>query len=356
MALNWTKKTLLALALLSPSGCGFLFDAPESATKAPVTEEVQDRKAFAAALQEEYLDYARRAYDREDFAASDFYAERSILAGEGQLPVLSKLPSAGLETDARSQLEGQRETLEALFAHDVRRRFPQQAATAQVAFDCHLRSALLDGPNLLLCADRAKNAIAAMSQHTSGAAQATAQSADDAATPKPQYEYAGHIDSNGRFIAAPPNANPSSFARAAEAGKVQRKKPAAKPNRQALADIDEVAAAAQPIKGDFVVYFNFGDSSVTEEGMENIKDAIAELRKRGADTLTLYGHADRKGSRRANKIISMRRAQAVRAEIESQGIAGLKIKIVALGEERPAVSTRDGVADALNRRVEIAIN
>jgi OOP family OmpA-OmpF porin len=71
--------------------------------------------------------------------------------------------------------------------------------------------------------------------------------------------------------------------------------------------------------------------------------------------LQLSGHTDRSGSVVANRAAGLRRAEAVRAELEKRGIPRNAMAVSSFGEERPLVLTEDGVREIQNRRVEIVI-
>jgi len=67
------------------------------------------------------------------------------------------------------------------------------------------------------------------------------------------------------------------------------------------------------------------------------------------------GHADRSGTPQYNQGLSMRRAQAVAAELVRLGVKQQAIAISAFGDTRPLVPTAAGVREPQNRRVEIVL-
>jgi OOP family OmpA-OmpF porin len=56
-----------------------------------------------------------------------------------------------------------------------------------------------------------------------------------------------------------------------------------------------------------------------------------------------------------NRVAGLRRAEAVRAELEKRGVPRNAMSVASFGEERPLVPTEDGVREVQNRRVEIMI-
>ena len=61
------------------------------------------------------------------------------------------------------------------------------------------------------------------------------------------------------------------------------------------------------------------------------------------------------GAASYNMGLSIRRAEAVRAALVSQGMFESDISVIGLGEEDPLVATADGVREPQNRRVSIEL-
>ncbi len=103
---------------------------------------------------------------------------------------------------------------------------------------------------------------------------------------------------------------------------------------------------------EFIVFFDFDQSTLTPEAQKIVNDAAAEARK-GYVRIKLAGHADRAGSSQYNIGLSQRRANAVEAELRRLGLSSTDIATEAKGEAEPLVPTADGVPEPQNRRVEI---
>ena len=71
--------------------------------------------------------------------------------------------------------------------------------------------------------------------------------------------------------------------------------------------------------------------------------------------IELAGHADRSGTVRYNQALSLRRAEAVAAELIRLGVPRPRITVQGFGESRALVPTADGVREPQNRRVEIVL-
>ncbi|MFT6747220.1 MAG: hypothetical protein ACJAZ2_001568 [Glaciecola sp.] len=82
--------------------------------------------------------------------------------------------------------------------------------------------------------------------------------------------------------------------------------------------------------------------------------AITFRKSRNRKDLIIVGHADLDGDYNYNTALSMRRAKAVRNQLELLGVKN-RTQLISKGERHPAVSGNTIKDLALNRRVEIAI-
>ncbi len=108
-------------------------------------------------------------------------------------------------------------------------------------------------------------------------------------------------------------------------------------------------------KKSFIVFFDFDKSNITAEGQKTINDAVAAAKAGGSSQVTLTGHTDRSGSEQYNLALSLRRAEAVKANMIKQGVPASAIVVIGKGESQNLVPTADGVREPQNRRVEIVI-
>ena len=69
------------------------------------------------------------------------------------------------------------------------------------------------------------------------------------------------------------------------------------------------------------------------------------------DRFIVAGHTDAKGSSRYNKLLSLRRAQAVKQFLVANGIKSARLETIGYGSEHPLAPDRP--EDPSNRRVEI---
>ena len=112
---------------------------------------------------------------------------------------------------------------------------------------------------------------------------------------------------------------------------------------------------AQAQSPQYVVFFALDDATLDAEALATIASAAQEFQRSGSVRLSVRGHTDTSGNTEYNQALSERREQAVANELINQGVPADAIAAAALGETDPAVATGDGVPEAQNRRVEIAI-
>lgn len=133
-----------------------------------------------------------------------------------------------------------------------------------------------------------------------------------------------------------------------------------------LAAMEALRAAMQPAEATYetvqeeiareTVFFDWDEASIRPDQQAELDQFTAEMRRIGPVTLYIEGHADTSGPSDYNADLSRRRAEAVRAELVSQGMTVGDIKdldLQAKGESEPAVATGDGVREERNRRVVV---
>jgi len=124
---------------------------------------------------------------------------------------------------------------------------------------------------------------------------------------------------------------------------------------QAVLHVEDQLAVASVAPDAYTIFFSFDSADLLPE-QEQTLDAIAAATKIGKEVrLVLSGHADRSGPQGYNLVLSQLRAVSIENALLRQGVSKDKIAITALGEERPRVSTPDGVREPRNRRVEIIL-
>jgi len=103
------------------------------------------------------------------------------------------------------------------------------------------------------------------------------------------------------------------------------------------------------------VTFATGSYTISPGFRELLDNVAASLRQYPNSLVDVYGYTDTVGSTSSNQLLSERRARAVADYLIQSGVASSRIRWMGFGETRLKVQTGDGVAEALNRRVEIKI-
>jgi iron complex outermembrane receptor protein len=111
------------------------------------------------------------------------------------------------------------------------------------------------------------------------------------------------------------------------------------------------AMAAAPRS--YLVFFDFNKSALTGQAISIVDTAANNAKNPGVTRIDVTGHTDTVGSDAYNLRLSRRRAEAVAAELEKQGIPASEIAIYAKGKKDLLVPTADGVREPQNRRVQI---
>jgi iron complex outermembrane recepter protein len=114
-----------------------------------------------------------------------------------------------------------------------------------------------------------------------------------------------------------------------------------------------VAAPAPSVPHSYLVFFDFNKSDLTSQAVSIVDQAAKNAGPAHVTQLTVTGHTDTVGSDAYNMRLSRRRAEAVAAQLEKDGIASSEIEIVAKGKRDLLVPTADGVKEPQNRRVQI---
>ncbi len=106
-----------------------------------------------------------------------------------------------------------------------------------------------------------------------------------------------------------------------------------------------------------VFQFNFPPNSyeIPAADREKIRRYVERLNKTGYKYITIEGYTDNSGTPSQNRILSQKRADAVRALMIQYGIDSQKITAVGKGELNPIANNDVPEGRALNRRIEIVV-
>ena len=104
-----------------------------------------------------------------------------------------------------------------------------------------------------------------------------------------------------------------------------------------------------------MLFFGNDHTNLTPESQGVIQEAARAARANPNAHITVSGNADTFGNSAYNMTLSQRRAEAVRDALVADGINPATISVSGHGEDALLVSTKDGVREPKNRRVEIIV-
>jgi peptidoglycan-associated lipoprotein len=104
------------------------------------------------------------------------------------------------------------------------------------------------------------------------------------------------------------------------------------------------------------INFDYDKADIREDQKGKLQTAAMYLKANPNVRLVIEGHTDERGSEEYNLALGDRRANAVKQNILSQGIAESRLSSVSYGEERPVCSAATEDCYAQNRRAAFRIN
>ena len=115
--------------------------------------------------------------------------------------------------------------------------------------------------------------------------------------------------------------------------------------------------AAPPIVPEKIVlrgvHFAFDSAVLRPEAAPILGDALAILRENPALRVEVRGYTDDVGSAAYNQKLSLRRADAVRAFLQADGVSSDRLSVAGFGKSDPIAPNDTPAGRAQNRRVEI---
>jgi outer membrane protein OmpA-like peptidoglycan-associated protein len=125
---------------------------------------------------------------------------------------------------------------------------------------------------------------------------------------------------------------------------------------QAIAPVEPPAAPVAEIKASLVlkgVHFPNGRHELAPDSRTVLDDVARSLLAYPEVMVEIQGHTDSGGSAAYNESLSLRRAEAVRDYLVTQGVPLRRIRAVGYGERFPIASNSTPEGQAENRRVEV---
>jgi outer membrane protein OmpA-like peptidoglycan-associated protein len=115
------------------------------------------------------------------------------------------------------------------------------------------------------------------------------------------------------------------------------------------------AVPAQAPARSYLVFFDWDKANLTDRARQIIKEAADNSTHVQYTRIEVNGYTDTSGTPQYNMGLSIRRANAVKAELIKDGVPANAITTQGFGETHLLVPTGPGVREPQNRRVEIII-
>lgn len=126
------------------------------------------------------------------------------------------------------------------------------------------------------------------------------------------------------------------------------------PPAQAVVAAPAAVPAPAPARS-YLVFFDWDKAELTDRARQIVRDAAQASTRVQTTRIEVQGYADRSGAPDYNQKLSLRRAEAVAAELVRDGVPRAELDIQAFGDTHPLVPTAAGVREPQNRRVVIIL-
>ncbi len=102
-------------------------------------------------------------------------------------------------------------------------------------------------------------------------------------------------------------------------------------------------------------FFDFDKAVLKPAGKASLDDLTSKLQGINLEVIIAVGHTDSIGTDAYNQKLSIRRAESVKAYLQSKGIESNRIYTEGKGEKQPVADNKTAAGRAKNRRVEIEV-
>ena len=102
-------------------------------------------------------------------------------------------------------------------------------------------------------------------------------------------------------------------------------------------------------------FFDFDKAVLKPEGKKSLDELTSKLGDMNLEVIIAVGHTDSIGTDAYNQKLSIRRAESVKAYLQSKGIDANRVYTEGKGEKQPVADNKDSAGRAKNRRVEIEV-
>ena len=102
-------------------------------------------------------------------------------------------------------------------------------------------------------------------------------------------------------------------------------------------------------------FFDFDKAVLKPAGKAALDDLTGKLGSMNLEVVIAVGHTDSVGTDEYNQKLSVRRAESVKAYLESKGVESNRVYTEGKGEKQPVADNKTADGRAKNRRVEIEV-
>lgn len=117
--------------------------------------------------------------------------------------------------------------------------------------------------------------------------------------------------------------------------------------------IDQKQSLGLPSLDNLLFHYDEGKYRLNDLQRQHLNQVAEVFQKNGDYHLTVVGHADAKGGKHRNQLLSIDRVDAVLRYLQNLGVDPSRISYVAYGETKPLASNQTARGRAQNRRVEL---
>lgn len=101
------------------------------------------------------------------------------------------------------------------------------------------------------------------------------------------------------------------------------------------------------------IQFEFNSSVLKTESYDILERISQQMKKNSSNSYQLSGNSSAEGTEKRNMMLSVDRANAVKAYLVNNGLEGSRLKTMGLGESNPIADNTTEAGRTKNRRVEI---
>ena len=102
-------------------------------------------------------------------------------------------------------------------------------------------------------------------------------------------------------------------------------------------------------------FFDFDKAVLKPEGKAKLDDLVGKIKAINLEVIIAVGHTDSVGADAYNQKLSVRRSEAVKAYLVTNGIEKNRVYTEGKGEKQPVADNKTPEGRAKNRRVEIEV-